>query len=171
MDVLGFAGYSGSGKTTLIERLLPRLVASGRRVSLIKHAHHAFDVDRPGKDSWRHREAGCTEVLVASAKRWALMHELRGSAEPSLDQHLARLSPCDLVLVEGWKHAAIAKLEVHRAEVGAPLLAPADRRYRGDLPVRREALSACGWAVAPVGAQETDPAWDLPPLRRSRAAP
>ncbi len=142
MDVLGFAGYSGSGKTTLIERLLPRLVASGRQVSLIKHAHHAFDVDRPGKDSWRHREAGCTEVLVASAKRWALMHELRGSAEPSLDQHLARLSPCDLVLVEGWKHAAIAKLEVHRAEVGAPLLAPADPNVIAivtdlpDLPVR-----------------------------------
>jgi len=126
MDVLGFAGFSGSGKTTLIERLLPRLVASGRRVSLIKHAHHAFDVDRPGKDSWRHREAGCAEVLVASANRWALMHELRGDAEPSLDQHLARLLPCDLVLVEGWKHAAIAKLEVHRAEVGALLLAPAD---------------------------------------------
>ncbi|MBC7780112.1 MAG: molybdopterin-guanine dinucleotide biosynthesis protein B [Proteobacteria bacterium] len=126
MNVLGFAGFSGSGKTTLIERLVPQLVARGWRVSLIKHAHHAFDVDRPGKDSYRHRAAGCTEVLVGSAVRWALMHELRGDDEPTLDQHLARLGPCDLVLVEGWKHASIPKLEVHRTAVGAPLLAPDD---------------------------------------------
>jgi molybdopterin-guanine dinucleotide biosynthesis protein B len=126
MNVLGFAGYSGSGKTTLIERLVPRLVAGGRRVSLIKHAHHAFDVDRPGKDSWRHREAGCSQVLVSSSVRWALMHELRGEVEPSLEAHLARLSACDLVLVEGWKKAAIDKIEVHRAQVGAPLMAPDD---------------------------------------------
>ena len=87
MNVLGFAGFSGSGKTTLIERLVPVLVGHGWRVSLLKHAHHAFDVDRPGKDSWRHRQAGCTEVLVGSANRWALMHELRGEAEPTLNSH------------------------------------------------------------------------------------
>jgi len=126
MNVLGFAGYSGSGKTTLIERLVPRLVATGRRVSLLKHAHHAFDVDRPGKDSWRHRQAGCTEVLVSSAHRWALMHELRGGPEPTLEQQLAQLSPCDLVLVEGWKAARIPKLEVHRAALDAPLIAAED---------------------------------------------
>ncbi len=126
MNVLGFAGFSGSGKTTLIERLVPVLVGHGWRVSLLKHAHHAFDVDRPGKDSWRHRHAGCTEVLVGSANRWALMHELRGAPEPSLDDLLGRLSPCDLVLVEGWKHAAIPKIEVHRSACPAPLLAAAD---------------------------------------------
>lgn len=126
MNILGFAGYSGSGKTTLIERLVPRLIATGRRVSLLKHAHHAFDVDRPGKDSWRHRQAGCTEVLISSANRWALMHELRGNPEPTLEQQLARLSPCDLVLVEGWKSARIPKLEVHRAALGAALIAADD---------------------------------------------
>jgi molybdopterin-guanine dinucleotide biosynthesis protein B len=126
MNVLGFAGFSGSGKTTLIERLVPLLVAGGWRVSLLKHAHHAFDVDRPGKDSWRHRQAGCTEVLIGSANRWALMHELRGAPEPSLGELLERMSPCDLVLVEGWKHAAIPKIEVHRAACPAALLAPAD---------------------------------------------
>ena len=126
MNVLGFAGYSGSGKTTLIEQLIPRLVAAGLRVSLIKHAHHAFEVDRPGKDSWRHRHAGCSEVLVSSATRWALMHELRGEAEPTLEMQLARLSPCDLVLVEGWKHAPVPKVEVHRPALGHPLLAAAD---------------------------------------------
>ncbi|MBC7779313.1 MAG: molybdopterin-guanine dinucleotide biosynthesis protein B [Proteobacteria bacterium] len=126
MNILGVAGFSGSGKTTLIERLVPRLVAGGWRVSLLKHAHHAFDVDTPGKDSWRQRQAGCTEVLVSSGRRWALMHELRGAAESTLDDQLARLSPCDLVLVEGWKHARIPKLEVYRLAVGAPLLAPDD---------------------------------------------
>lgn len=125
-NVLGFAGFSGSGKTTLIERLIPRMVGAGWRVSLVKHAHHGFDVDRPGKDSWRHREAGCTEVLVGSANRWALMHELRGAREPTLGEQLARLSACDLVLVEGWKHAPIAKIEVHRQALGAPLLAVDD---------------------------------------------
>ena len=126
MNVLGFAGYSGSGKTTLIERLVPALVAAGWRVSLVKHAHHAFDVDRPGKDSWRHRQAGCSEVLVGSAQRWALMHELREAPEPALEALLGRLSPCDLVLVEGWKHAAVPKIEVHRSACPAPLLATSD---------------------------------------------
>ena len=126
MRVFGFAGWSGSGKTTLIELLIPRLVARGFRVSLLKHAHHDFDVDQPGKDSHRHRMAGCSEVLVTSTQRWALMHELRGAAELSLADALDRLSPCDLVLVEGWKREAIPKLEVWREALGKPLLHPAD---------------------------------------------
>lgn len=124
--VFGFAGWSGSGKTTLIEQILPRLVAAGHTVSLVKHAHHSFDVDQPGKDSFRHRQAGCREVLVTSGNRWALMHELRGGAELSLTEALARLSPCTLALVEGFKSAPIPKLEVWRAEVGKPLLHPVD---------------------------------------------
>ena len=126
MKVFGFAGYSGSGKTTLIEQLIPRLVLAGLRVSLIKHAHHSFDIDRPGKDSYRHREAGASEVLVTSDQRWVLMHELRGEAEPSLHEQIARLSPCDLVLVEGYKREMIPKLEVHRRVHGQPLLYPQD---------------------------------------------
>jgi molybdopterin-guanine dinucleotide biosynthesis adapter protein len=122
MQVFGFAGWSGSGKTTLIERLVPRFVAQGIAVSLIKHAHHEFDIDQPGKDSYRHRQAGCREVLVTSAVRWALMHELRGERELALADALRRLSPCDLALVEGFKTAAIPKLEVYRASVGKPLL-------------------------------------------------
>lgn len=127
MRVFGFAGWSGSGKTTLIEQLIPHLRELGLTVSLIKHAHHEFDVDQPGKDSFRHRAAGCQEVLVSSAVRWAQMHELRGAPELSLAQAVARLSPCDLVLVEGFKTAAIPKLEVYRASVGKPLLHPGDR--------------------------------------------
>src|SRR5689334_8045611 len=114
MRVFGFAGWSGSGKTTLIEALVPRLVERGLTVSLVKHAHHTFDLDQPGKDSFRHRAAGCTEVLVSSRVRWALQHELRGKPELSLPEALARLSPCDLALVEGYKLAAIPKLEVWR---------------------------------------------------------
>ena len=123
---MGFAGFSGTGKTTLIEAVIPLLVARGLRVSLIKHAHHSFDVDQPGKDSFRHRAAGATEVLVASQQRWVLMHELRHVAEPSLDQHLTRLSACDVVLVEGFKLAPIAKIEVHRASAATPLLFRSD---------------------------------------------
>lgn len=126
--VFGFAGWSGSGKTTLIEKLIPEFVARGLRVALIKHAHHDFDIDQPGKDSWRHRQAGAGEVLVTSARRWALMHELRGDAEPTLAEHLTRLSPCDLVLVEGFKREAIPKLEIHRPAAGKPLLYPDDER-------------------------------------------
>ena len=126
MRVFGFAGWSGSGKTTLVEQLIPQLRAKGLVVSLVQHAHHEFDIDQPGKDSHRHREAGCQEVLVTSAVRWALMHELRGAPELSLDAALARLSPCDLVLVEGFKSAAIPKLEVYRASVGKSMLHPAD---------------------------------------------
>ncbi len=126
MKIFGFAGYSGSGKTTLIEQLIPLLTARGLRVSLIKHAHHTFDVDTPGKDSYRHRHAGCTEVLVTSSRRWVLMHELRGAEEPDLNQQLMHLSPCDLVLVEGFKHDPIPKIEVYRAVTGEPLLHPHD---------------------------------------------
>jgi molybdopterin-guanine dinucleotide biosynthesis protein B len=126
MKIFGFAGFSGSGKTTLIEQLIPLFVARGLRVSLIKHAHHSFDVDQPGKDSYRHRHAGATEVLVTSSRRWVLMHELRGEPEPAMDQVMKHMSPCDLLLVEGYKRAAIPKLEVYRASVGEPLLSPHD---------------------------------------------
>ena len=126
MKVFGFAGYSGSGKTTLIEKLIPLLTARQLKVALIKHAHHTFDVDTPGKDSYRHRHAGCTEVLVTSSRRWVLMHELRGAAEPDLNEQIMHLSPCDVLLVEGFKHEPIPKIEVYRASVGEPLLHPHD---------------------------------------------
>jgi molybdopterin-guanine dinucleotide biosynthesis protein B len=126
MRIIGIAGYSGSGKTTLIEKVIPVLVLEGLRVSLIKHAHHEFDVDHPGKDSYRHRHAGCTEVLISSSARWALMHELRGAEEPSLKDQLKHLSPCDLVVVEGYKSEAIPKIEVHRRTGHTPLLYPQD---------------------------------------------
>ena len=126
MKVFGFAGWSGSGKTTLIEKLIPLFVGQGLRVSLIKHAHHDFDVDQPGKDSYRHRKAGASEVLVSSGQRWALMHELRGAPEPGLDELVRHIAPCDLLLVEGFKKEPIPKLEVYRAETGKPLLFPDD---------------------------------------------
>ncbi|MDP1674769.1 MAG: molybdopterin-guanine dinucleotide biosynthesis protein B [Burkholderiales bacterium] len=126
MKIFGFAGYSGSGKTTLIEKLIPLFVRRGLKVSLIKHAHHTFDVDQPGKDSFRHRHAGCSEVLVTSSRRWALMSELRGAPEPTLNEQISRLSPCDLLLVEGFKHEHIPKLEVYRAEVGESMIHPHD---------------------------------------------
>ena len=126
MKTFGFAGWSGSGKTTLIEKLVPRFVQRGLRVSLIKHAHHTFDVDQPGKDSYRHRHAGASEVLVTSSRRWVLMHELRGAHEPAFDEQLKRLSACDLLLVEGFKFAPIPKLEVWRAETGEGMLHPND---------------------------------------------
>ena len=126
MKIFGFAGWSGSGKTTLIEKLIPRFVGAGLRVSLIKHAHHTFDVDHPGKDSYRHRHAGAAEILVTSSRRWVLMHELRGAHEPSFEEQVKRISPCDLLLVEGFKFAPIPKLEVWRAATGEPLLHPND---------------------------------------------
>jgi molybdopterin-guanine dinucleotide biosynthesis adapter protein len=122
MRVIGIAGWSGAGKTTLLAKLIPRLTARGVRVSTVKHAHHAFDVDQPGKDSHTHRMAGATEVVVSSANRWALVHELRGCAEPSLPDLLAKLAPVDLVIVEGFKHGAHPKLEVYRAGLGKPPL-------------------------------------------------
>jgi molybdopterin-guanine dinucleotide biosynthesis adapter protein len=126
MRIIGLAGWSGSGKTTLLAKVIPRLVARGLEVSTLKHAHHAFDVDQPGKDSHSHRMAGATEVLVGSSGRWALVHELRGAAEPALGVLLQKLSPVDLVLVEGYKREPHPKLEVYRACVGKPLLHPDD---------------------------------------------
>ena len=126
MKVFGFAGWSGSGKTTLIDRLIPRLRARGLVVSLVKHAHHEFQIDQPGKDSFLHRQAGCQEVFITSSVRWALIHELRGEPELGLDAALARISRCDLVLVEGFKAAPIPKLEVYRESIGKPLLHPND---------------------------------------------
>jgi molybdopterin-guanine dinucleotide biosynthesis protein B len=126
MRIFGLAGWSGSGKTTLLTGLIPELVARGIAVSTIKHAHHEFDIDRPGKDSWRHRQAGASEVMVASARRWAIMHELRGTPEPVLDELVARMHPVDLLLVEGWKRHPHPKIEVHRPSLGKPLLYPDD---------------------------------------------
>jgi len=126
VNTFGFAGWSGSGKTTLIEKLIPLFTQRGLRVSLLKHAHHTFDVDQPGKDSFRHRHAGATEVLVTSSRRWVLMHELRGAQEPSFEAQIQHLSPCDLLIVEGFKFAPIPKLEVWRAATGEALLHPND---------------------------------------------
>jgi len=142
MRIFGFAGWSGSGKTTLIEQVIPRLVSRGLTLALVKHAHHAFDVDQPGKDSYRHRHAGCREVLVTSAVRWALMHELRGDTELSLDRALALLAPCDLVLIEGYKAAPIPKLEIFRAGLGKPLLHPQDPHIVGIATDEPRALSS-----------------------------
>ncbi len=126
MRIIGLAGWSGSGKTTLVAKVIPRVIARGLTVSTLKHAHHAFDVDQPGKDSHTHRMVGATEVLVGSAKRWALVHELRAEAEPTLSVLLAKLSSVDLVLVEGYKREAHPKLELYRAALGKPLLHPED---------------------------------------------
>lgn len=126
MKLIGLAGWSGSGKTTLLVQLIPALTRRGISVSTVKHAHHMFDVDRPGKDSYRHREAGATEVLVGSAHRWALMHEHRGEPEPTLQELLPKLSPVDLVIVEGFKREGHPKIEIYREEVGKPPLYPED---------------------------------------------
>ena len=124
--VLGLAGWSGSGKTTLLVRLIPFLVQRGLRIATLKHAHHEFDVDTPGKDSWEHRKAGASEVIVASSTRWVQMHELGDEPEPSLATLLRKVSPCDLVLVEGFKRERHPKLEIHRAALGKPVFYPAD---------------------------------------------
>lgn len=130
MKIFGLVGRSGSGKTTLMERLLPLLRGHGLTVSTVKHAHHGFDIDKPGKDSWRHREAGAEEVLLISGGRWALLHEVRDAAEPTLEELLPRLAPVDLVLVEGYKRDAHAKLEVFRRETGQNLIQPGDPLVR-----------------------------------------
>jgi molybdopterin-guanine dinucleotide biosynthesis protein B len=126
--VLGIVGWSGSGKTTLLTKLIPVLVARGLKIATLKHAHHAFDVDQPGKDSYEHRKAGASEVIVSSARRWAQMHEVGEGTEPTLADHLQRLSPCDLVLIEGYKNERHPKLEVFRASVGKSALYPDDPR-------------------------------------------
>ncbi len=124
--VFGLAGWSGSGKTTLMRALIPALTGRGLSVSTLKHAHHAFDVDTPGKDSYEHRAAGATEVLVASAERWALLRELRGAAEPTTEQLIALMAPVDLVLIEGFKQEHHDKIEVHRPAFRRPLLCTDD---------------------------------------------
>ena len=121
-NVIGITGWSGSGKTSLVIRLIPEFRARGFRVATIKHAHHAFDIDSPGKDSYQHRVAGAAEVVVSSSKRWAIMHENRDDAEPALDELLVRMSTADIVLVEGFKNDAHAKIEVHRPSTGADLI-------------------------------------------------
>jgi molybdopterin-guanine dinucleotide biosynthesis adapter protein len=126
MKVIGLAGWSGAGKTTLLARVIPHLLDKGLRVSVIKHAHHSFDVDVPGKDSWVHRQSGATEVLVSSGRRWALMHELRGAPEPRLPELLRKMSPVDLVIVEGFKSEPHRKIEVYRAANGKAMLFPDD---------------------------------------------
>ncbi|HEX3163369.1 MAG TPA: molybdopterin-guanine dinucleotide biosynthesis protein B [Pseudolabrys sp.] len=126
MKVIGLAGWSGAGKTTLLARIIPHFLKEGLRVSVIKHAHHSFDVDVPGKDSWVHRQSGAAEVLVSSGQRWALMHELRGAAEPRLPELLKKMSPVDLVVVEGFKSEPHRKIEVHRAANGKAMLFPDD---------------------------------------------
>jgi molybdopterin-guanine dinucleotide biosynthesis protein B len=126
MRVMGLVGWSGAGKTTLLRRLIPLLVTRGLQVSTLKHAHHGFDIDQPGKDSWEHRQAGAKEVLVASSARWALLHELRNDSEPRLPTLLAHMSPADLVLIEGFKGEIHPKIEVHRTTNGKPLLHPED---------------------------------------------
>lgn len=138
MKVIGLAGWSGAGKTTLLSRVIPYLLGRGLRVSVIKHAHHDFDVDVPGKDSWVHRQSGATEVLVSSTRRWAMMHELRGASEPQLPELLGKMARVDLVVVEGFKREPINKIEVHRAANGKPLLFPDDASVVGiasDVPV------------------------------------
>ena len=126
MRIIGLAGWSGAGKTTLMTKVIPVLIQRGLKVATVKHAHHEFDIDRPGKDSWLHREAGAGEVAIVSSRRWALIHELRDEPEPPLAEILAKLSPVDLVIVEGFKHHAHPKLEVYRAAAGKPLLYPDD---------------------------------------------
>lgn len=129
MKILGIAGYSGSGKTTLIEALIPLLNAAGLTVSVIKQSHHNVEIDATGKDSWRHRQAGAHETLLTSPYRWMLAGELRGAPEPALGDHLARLAPCDLVLVEGYRHAQLAKLEVWRSANQQPWQHPSDKHF------------------------------------------
>ncbi len=130
MKIFGIAGWSGSGKTTLIQILIPELVSLGLKVSTIKHAHHRFDIDKPGKDSFQHREAGATEVLIGSRNRWALMHELRDEEEPDLPELIQRMSPVDLLLIEGFKRGDHPKLEVYRESLGKPMLWPEDDMVR-----------------------------------------
>jgi molybdopterin-guanine dinucleotide biosynthesis protein B len=154
MKVVGLAGWSGAGKTTLLTRVLPLLTARGLKVSTLKHAHHAFDIDHPGKDSFEHRAAGAGEVLIVSGRRWALLHELRGEAEPRLAELLGKLAPCDLVIVEGFKRAVHPKVEISRAANGKPFLYPEMTDVRGlicDLP-------PTGWAGPLVHPDEIEAA-------------
>lgn len=148
--IIGIAGWSGSGKTSLIVDVIPELRRRGYRVATIKHAHHDFDIDRPNKDSYRHRSAGATEVVVSSAKRWAMMHENYDEPEPTLAEIVARLSPTDIVLVEGYKNHRHAKIEVHRPSMGEPLLCTGN-----------ETIVAVAADAPPLGAPVPVPVLDL----------
>jgi len=129
VQIFGLAGWSGSGKTTLMVNLIPELVGRGLSVSTMKHAHHDFDIDQPGKDSYEHRLAGASEVMISASKRWALMHEVRGDNEPSIDELITRMTPVDLLIVEGFKSHAHPKMEIHRPELGKPLLQSNDPEF------------------------------------------
>ncbi len=152
MKMVGIVGWSGSGKTTLIEALLPILIGRGFTVSTMKHTHHGVDLDQPGKDTFRHRQAGATEVVMVSSRRWTIMHEVRNGDEPTPAQIAARLTPVDIVLVEGFKSHGHDKLEVYRARVGKPPLYPADARIvavASDTPL--PALTRCRLDLNAVG--------------------
>ena len=144
MRLIGLSGWSGAGKTTLLTRLIPCLAGRGIAVSTIKHAHHSFDVDVPGKDSWEHRRAGARQVLVSSAQRWALMTELRGAPEPGLPALLRQLAPVDLVIVEGFKFDPHPKIEVHRGANGKPWRHPEDPAIRA---IASDVLPPAGCAL------------------------
>jgi molybdopterin-guanine dinucleotide biosynthesis protein B len=166
MRIFGLTGWSGSGKTTLLTALIPLFTAGGLSVSTIKHAHHGFDLDQPGKDSWRHRQAGAREVMISSGARWALMHELHGD-EPPLPELLRRLSPVDLVLVEGFKTSPHPKLEVYRPALARPPLWPG----RADIVAvaADAALTGCERPVLPLNDPAAVAAWMLAFLDRSGA--
>jgi len=157
MKVLGIVGWSGAGKTTLIEALLPRLAARGLTVSTVKHTHHGFDLDRPGKDSYRHRAAGAHEVLIASGDRWALLHELDGP-EPPLAELLRRMAPVDLVLVEGYKTHRFPKIEIHRPELAKPAIWP---DMADVAAVATNAPIACERTLLPLDEPDTVAKWIL----------
>ena len=164
MRIIGLAGWSGSGKTTLITKLLPHLIARGQRVSTLKHAHHGFDLDQPGKDSFMHRTAGATEVVISSAKRFAVLHELRDEPEWDLPELLTKFAPVDLVLVEGFKRDAFPKLEIHRAANGKPLIQPDDPHIvaiASDIPLPQAKVPVIGLddieAIADVLLQHATP--------------
>ena len=147
MKAFGIVGYAGSGKTTLLEKLIPLFIARGLKVSVIKHAHKGFDIDRPGKDSYRHRAAGAGEVMLCGNQRWALMHERQDEVEPGLDEMLARLSPCDLVLIEGFKQEDVPRIEVHRPANGKPPLFP---EFPGIIAVATDAEIETGLPCLPL---------------------
>ena len=162
--VLGIVGWSGSGKTTLLVKLIPVLVGRGLKVATLKHAHHAFDVDKPGKDSYAHRKAGAGEVIVFSDRRWVQMHEIGDEPPPTLADLLRKLSPCDLVLIEGFKREPHAKLEVFRPEVGKPLLCPDD-------PAITALACPLPWPKAPIAVVDLDDMEAVADLVYAKAQP
>ncbi|MHB8886953.1 MAG: molybdopterin-guanine dinucleotide biosynthesis protein B [Methylovirgula sp.] len=161
MRVIGLAGWSGAGKTTLIVKLIPALQARGLSVSTLKHAHHHFDIDQPGKDSFRHREAGAHEVLIASSNRFALLHELRGAPEPSLATLIGKLEPVDILIIEGFRQEPHAKLEVHRAANAKPFLFPEDANIKALVSDAAEAGALFGTRLPYAHLDAVESAADL----------